>query len=273
MVRQREPGVGGRSGKTLQKREAPWRHYLRQFWDSPPGKWVFGLSAVAAVIVPIILAMIGGPTDSRVGTSTDTGLEAPVSSSEPPTTGCLAYAGDDERVSSSREYVDDDFIAVDCALPHQYELVERDSDTPCVDAVDQVTDRHSFSGYNRVKVVALGDYGCAFGRIDSDEMQTDTYRLSSAEDPLSAFGSCIAPTDLDAFLAGGSYVRDLPCYSGRVLGWYVAFSPEQTAEQACTEASGKIPNNGFRWQEDPVEGATPVPATRCAFFLWGVASS
>lgn len=247
------------------------RTYIRDFWDKPAGKWVIGTAAVAAVLVSLISGNLGAPGGDRDEAVGGPATSIAPSPSDSPELSCLAYNGEDSELFAYSEYEESDFIPVRCTEPHQYEVVAREDDVACDDAITELTQRHSFSGFNRIVEAPYGPDTCAFGRQEGHKLQTDTYRLSSTSDPLSAFGSCMDEADIDSFLSGESYDGEAPCYSGRVLGWYVSIAAEAEAEQRCAEAADDIPNKGFRWAYAPTSSQSP--AARCAFILWGVGES
>lgn len=190
-------------------------------------------------------------------------------------TECFSYVdgGDDEPIAAQQNYSASDFEPVDCLQPHQFEGIPRTAATNCDDAVRELLRLDEVVGFKRTTTAPLGESGCAVGRHKESTLETDTYRITTASDLVSAYGSCIRNEDTELFLSGSvEYTHDVPCQSGRVLPAQWALGDNQSPQELCEDLAVRVRTREVRWAPSTV-GEADAPAVRCAFTLWGVGIS
>lgn len=244
----------------------------RNWWNKP----VWAAVTALATVVLAVVGVYGVWPNSRGDVGDASSPVASYAPTSPVTTAdCLVYSGQDSEPHARVVYAENDFSRVDCVLPHQYEIVSRDADTTCEQAVRALTGIGSMPGFQRIKTTEYGPYSCALGRMVGDTLQTDTYRISTNKSALSAFGSCIEPDDVEIFLSGSlEYRRNVPCHTGKVLpaSWTIAgdLSPQESCEQSADDIWAHEVRSAPYVME--VQGASR-PAVRCAYTLVGISSS
>ncbi|MBB1513767.1 hypothetical protein H5399_14305 [Tessaracoccus sp. MC1627] len=196
--------------------------------------------------------------------------------------GCLQYNGPAEPLLILTNHTESDFTLVDCRRPHQYELIERTASTKCGTVLSQFT-KYPPGFSMRYNIAEYGPYSCALGRNNGDEIQIDTYRVTTTENMIATFGSCIEPWDVDRFFRGSDdYQQNVPCQSGKVFPATLYDHPfrlnqlEPSAtevDEFCQANAGDVPYSEV--QSDTFElidiiANRVVFHVRCAFTLDGV---
>ena len=238
-----------------------WRHFWRR-----PSLTVPLITGVLGVLAGWLAGQAAGPaTPPAAGPAPS----ASVTSTPSADLGCWAYVGDDPTPTSPWD--PGDFENVPCVSPHQFESVQRGDDTQCDDAVYELLNLGEILSWGRVETADLGPYSCAVGRTNESDIQTDTYRITTAGSVVAAFGSCINTDGIDAYLAGspGAYEAGLPCQSGRVLTINVSVGADATPEESCEVIADNFPHSQLR--SAAYETSVGSTAARCAYTLAGVA--
>lgn len=219
--------------------------------------WLLSVSKELILLVLAVLAFFGisqlpifQPDDAHSSAAPTSGSPSPSGSAS--SHGCLAYQGG-STLQWQETYDSADFALVDCSAPHEFEVIDRDADTPCDSAVyDQVELGNGFA--SRALPREIGPTGCAVGRyLSGVGVETQTFRIATSTTPIKTFGTCIAAEDVDSWLTqitatGGGGISDVEyvgCQRGEALTTGVMITDEDP-ETYCRGVFERLPAISFR---------------------------
>lgn len=237
----------------------PWS-FLRDFWDTPYGKWVTGLSGVAAVLVAVCVGMAGAAPQPTASTAS---TDPPGATSEPdrePLVGdCLRHDGHIDVESESADVTPPSkpsgrlsaLTITECSSPHELEVfpTEQAGEYCGQDAV-----RRSIGTWDWTTRLVGGKVSaqlCAVGLRAGTRLQTVDWSFTDPGDPMHDLGAC-TPAFADHDLASVPALY-IPCEPGSFLHYRVYAIDEEVAEGQCAYFHDSV-HPGMPWgTTHPVE--------------------
>ena len=278
-------GAATRAGKprrakadTLTANRWQW---LKDFWDTPKGKWVTGICIVVAAATPLFLAAVppvigkGGPDGSETPAPIQTSPGGAETSRQIRVGDCLLHDGyiEPERrehgatVPSGPAGDLSRLAIVPCNEPHQLEAV------PIPDGTWEANCAHfalkDLGGWRwstRLVGAPIDDRLCALGVRSGAKLETIDWPLAFPDDPILRYGACARRSD-------GQALQDIPrfftpCQRGYYIHYRIYAVSEAVAVSSCENIASEmqVRANGH-WMRTAAKEDGGAYAIDCVFEL------